>query len=83
MRTRIRDQEICPTLDPGYGMEKMRIRDKHPRSATLFIVLTQAYCAGGGGPGRAAVRARHPPKLPHGDRAGNPFPHPSQGSCRQ
>ncbi len=39
MRTRIRDPEIFSTLDPGYGMEKIRIRDKHPGSATLFVVF--------------------------------------------
>jgi hypothetical protein len=29
--------EILLTLDLGPGMEKIRIRDKHPRSATLHI----------------------------------------------
>jgi hypothetical protein len=33
MRIRIRDQE---SFDPGSGMEKIRIRDKHPGSATLL-----------------------------------------------
>jgi hypothetical protein len=32
---------ILSTLDPGFGMEKIRsgIREKHPRSATLVLVL--------------------------------------------
>jgi hypothetical protein len=25
--------------DPGYGMEKNRIRDKHPGSATLLVTI--------------------------------------------
>jgi hypothetical protein len=40
MRLQIRDSGIFLTLDPGWkkfvsGMEKIRIRDKHPGSATL------------------------------------------------
>jgi hypothetical protein len=30
------DPGIFLTLDPGSGIEKIRIRDKHPRSATLL-----------------------------------------------
>ncbi len=30
------DPGIFLTLDPGSGMEKIRIRDKHPGSATLL-----------------------------------------------
>jgi hypothetical protein len=35
MRIRIRESGIFLTLDPGSGMEKIRIGDKHPESATL------------------------------------------------
>ncbi len=35
---RIRDPWIFLTLDPESGMEKIRIRDKHPRFATLLSV---------------------------------------------
>jgi hypothetical protein len=38
MRIRIRDPEILLTLDLGSEMEKIRIRDKHPGSATLVPV---------------------------------------------
>jgi hypothetical protein len=38
MRMRIRDLEIFLTLDLGSGMEKVRIRDKHPRIATATLV---------------------------------------------
>jgi hypothetical protein len=37
IRMRIREPEIFLTLDPGSGMEKIRIRDKHPGSATLVL----------------------------------------------
>ncbi len=37
MRIRMRDPGIFLTLDPGPGMEKIRIRDKHPGSASCFI----------------------------------------------
>jgi hypothetical protein len=29
--------------DPRFGMEKRRIRDKHPGSATLFVSITVCY----------------------------------------
>jgi hypothetical protein len=32
---RIRDPDFFLTLDPGSGMEKIRIPDKHPESAAL------------------------------------------------
>jgi hypothetical protein len=35
----IRDPGIFLTLDRGSGMEKNRIRDKHPVSATLLVIL--------------------------------------------
>jgi hypothetical protein len=35
MRMRIRDLGIFLTLDLGSGMEKIRIREKHPGSETL------------------------------------------------
>ncbi len=35
----IRDPGIFLTLDPGFGMEKIRIRDKHPGSAVLHIFI--------------------------------------------
>jgi hypothetical protein len=33
------DAEIFLTLDPGSGMERIRIRDKHPVSGTLFMII--------------------------------------------
>jgi hypothetical protein len=39
MRMQIRDPEIFLTLYPGSGMEKIRIRDKHPGSAPLWSTL--------------------------------------------
>jgi hypothetical protein len=42
MLKRFRDPGIFLTLDPGLGMEKIQIRDKHPGSATLllyFVIL--------------------------------------------
>jgi hypothetical protein len=36
MRMRIRDLGIFLSLDVESGMEKIRIRDKHPGSATLY-----------------------------------------------
>jgi hypothetical protein len=43
MRIRIWDQisVIFLTLDQGSGMEKIRIRDKHPGSATLLTPIWQ------------------------------------------
>jgi hypothetical protein len=35
MRIRIRDLGIFLALNPGSGMEKIRIRDKHPGSEAL------------------------------------------------
>jgi hypothetical protein len=37
MRIQIRDPGIFLTQDPGPGMEKIRIRDKHPESEKLFV----------------------------------------------
>jgi hypothetical protein len=37
LRIRIRDPEIFLTLDPGSGMEKIRIRDKLLGSAPLVF----------------------------------------------
>ncbi len=42
MATKRLDQKFFPLfffvllLDPGFGTEKIRIRDKHPGSATVF-----------------------------------------------
>jgi hypothetical protein len=41
MRMRIRDPGIFLTLDPGAGMEKIRIRDKHPGFATLLFIVNK------------------------------------------
>jgi hypothetical protein len=41
LRIRIRDLGIFSALDLGSGMEKIRIRDKHPGSATLSVIRTQ------------------------------------------
>ncbi len=38
--------------DPGSGMEKIRIRDKHPRSATLCIRYGTVPCRRNPGVGR-------------------------------
>jgi hypothetical protein len=43
MRIRIRDPGIFLTLDPGSGMGKIRIRDKHPGSATLLVWFCKTY----------------------------------------
>jgi hypothetical protein len=48
MRMRIRDTGIFLTLDPGSGMEKIRIRDKHPGSATLEKQLGNCNLHAGG-----------------------------------
>jgi hypothetical protein len=57
MRIRIRES----FLDPGSGMEKIRIRDKHPGSATLVlsirILLQPALTATSVG-SRTLLRAR-------------------------
>ncbi len=37
------DPGIFFTLDPGSGMEKIRIRDKHPGSATLVDRLSIVF----------------------------------------
>jgi hypothetical protein len=39
MLFRIRDPGIFLTLNPGSGIGKIRIRDKHPGSATLLTSL--------------------------------------------
>jgi hypothetical protein len=41
MRMQIRDPGIFLTLDPGAGMEKIRIRDKHPGFATLLFIVNK------------------------------------------
>jgi hypothetical protein len=43
MLIRIRDPGIFLTLDPGFGMGKNQIRDKHPGSATLVVLFCKTY----------------------------------------
>jgi hypothetical protein len=38
MRLRVRDLKIFLSLDQGSGMKKVRIRDKHSRTATATLV---------------------------------------------
>ncbi len=38
------DPGIFLTLDPGSGMEKIRIRDKHPESTTLLLGVVPSKC---------------------------------------
>jgi hypothetical protein len=38
MQMQIRDPGIFLTLGPGSGMEKIRIRYKHPGSTTLYTL---------------------------------------------
>jgi hypothetical protein len=43
MRILIRGPGIFLTLDSGSGMEKIRIRDKHPESAPLLYIAHRSF----------------------------------------